>query len=123
VARAVAEFRPTTDGPAAARAFLARSLESWEIGDLRDDAAIVLGEIAANVVRHAQTSFTVQARWDAPVLRVEVRDGSSIIPAIRDLADEDGGLGLRMVDRISHEWGIEQHIEGKTVWFTLLRDD
>jgi hypothetical protein len=41
-----------------------------------------------------------------------VRDGSSIIPAIRDLADEDGGLGLRMVDRISHEWGIEQHIEG-----------
>lgn len=121
--RADGDFRPTSDGPAAARAFLAEQLEQWGLEDLHDEAAIVLGEITANVVRHAHTMFTVHAEWDPPVLRIEVWDGSSILPAVRDLADQDGGFGLRMVDRLADEWGIEQHADGKTVWFTLTRSD
>jgi anti-sigma regulatory factor (Ser/Thr protein kinase) len=118
---AAADFRAAPESVAAARDFLREHLERWEIADLADAAVIVLSEIAANVVRHAQTDYAVLAAWCPPTLRVDVRNGSTVVPAIRDFAGEEGGFGLRMVDTLADEWGIERYRDGKSVWFTLER--
>ena len=121
VASVVGEFHPTVHAPKAAREFLREQLARLGVEDLSDDAGLLLSEVATNVVRHAHTDFVVQVEWVSPELRVEVRDGSSIIPAIKALADEHGGLGLRLVDALADEWGVERRRDGKSVWFTLSR--
>ena len=114
-----AHFAPRADAPKAARVFLGSVLANWGVKGLDEPAQLIIGELAANVVRHARTDFELKVEWEAPILRVAVSDGSSIVPAITDLADESGGLGLRMVDNLASEWGIETHQDGKVVWFTL----
>lgn len=103
----------------AARRFLHDHLVGWGADSLDEAAQLILAELTANVVRHARTDFWVRVEWTPPSLRAEVWDGSSIVPAIKDLADEHGGMGLRIVDTLADEWGIEQHEDGKAVWFVL----
>ena len=116
---AVREFTPEIGGQRAARRFLHDQLVDWGAEELDEPAQLILAELSANVIRHAQTDFAVRIDWAPPALRIEVSDGSSIVPAIKDLADEHGGLGLRIVDSLADEWGIEQHEDGKAVWFVL----
>lgn len=113
------EFTPQVDAQRAARRFLHDHLVDWGAGALDEAAQLIVAELTANVIRHARTDFFVHLEWTAPTLRVEVWDGSSIVPAIKDLADEHGGLGLRIVDTLADEWGIERRDDGKAVWFVL----
>jgi anti-sigma regulatory factor (Ser/Thr protein kinase) len=119
---AVAEFVPEPQAPAAAREFLRDNLRAWSAPGL-EEAVLLVSELASNVVRHASTDFVVKVEWRDPTLRVEVSNGTSIVPAVKDLADENGGLGLRIVAAVADEWGIEQLEDGKAVWFTLTRAD
>jgi anti-sigma regulatory factor (Ser/Thr protein kinase) len=80
---------------------------------------LVVTELVTNVVRHAATQIHVHAEFEAPNLRVEVRDGSSVLPAVVDLVDEEYGRGLRIVQELATDWGIEQRDDGKAVWFTV----
>jgi anti-sigma regulatory factor (Ser/Thr protein kinase) len=111
---AVAEFVPEPQAPAAAREFLRDNLRAWSAPGL-EEAVLLVSELASNVVRHASTDFVVKVEWRDPTLRVEVSNGSSIVPAVKDLADENGGLGLRIVAAVADEWGIEQLEDGKAV--------
>lgn len=79
-----------------------------------DDILLTASELAANVIRHAQTEFTVKVSTDDALVRLEVSDGSSIIPAVEDLADSH--WGLRMIESIAYRWGIERTDTGKVVW-------
>lgn len=83
-----------------------------------DDILIVATELASNVVRHAMTEFSVRLTADADLIRLEVSDGSSIVPAVEDLAD--GKFGLRIVEAAARRWGIESKPTGKTVWVEFL---
>lgn len=83
-----------------------------------DDIVIVASELASNVVRHARTEFSVRLTTDADLIRLEVSDGSSIVPAVEDLADRK--FGLRIVEAAAHQWGIESKPTGKTVWVEFL---
>jgi anti-sigma regulatory factor (Ser/Thr protein kinase) len=78
------------------------------------DIVLAASEFAANVIRHAQTPFTVRLEADDDMVRLEVSDGSSIIPAVEDLAESY--RGLRMIEAVSERWGIEATDSGKTVW-------
>jgi anti-sigma regulatory factor (Ser/Thr protein kinase) len=80
----------------------------------RDDIVLAASELAANVIRHAKTRFTVRLSAVDEVIRLEVSDGSSIIPAIKDLAESY--RGLRMIEAVSEQWGIETTETGKTIW-------
>ena len=82
------------------------------------EAVLVVSELVTNVVRHAHTDIHLHAEWNAVTLRVEVRDGSSVLPAIADLEDEHG-QGLRLVQQLASAWGVEQRDDGKAVWFTV----
>ncbi|HEX2154451.1 MAG TPA: ATP-binding protein [Acidimicrobiia bacterium] len=83
-----------------------------------DDIVIVATELASNVVRHARTDFSVRLTTGADLIRLEVSDGSSIVPAVEDLADRK--FGLRIVEAAAHRWGIESRPTGKTVWVEFL---
>ena len=92
-----------------------------EIGqELSDSVALVVSELATNAVTHAQSPFSVLARSDQQVIRISVRDASSVIPELRQVGPAEGaGMGLRMVDAIAGAWGVEVTGGGKAVWAQL----
>lgn len=118
-----AEIRlpPEPASAAHARRFLAGVLHSWRMPELAtDDASLLATELATNAIQHAQTTFTMRVSYDGAHVRVEVHDGSAILPRPRVPAAEDlGGRGLLLVERLAARWGREHTPEGKRVWFEV----
>ena len=123
---AVRSFTFDPDAPAAARHFAVSELRRWvaaEATELADDVALVVTELAANAIVHAQSGFTLALWAHQDVLRISVRDGS---PLPRP---EDGPAlpptplhGLGAVDALASRWGVEPlGAAGKTVWVDLRR--
>jgi anti-sigma regulatory factor (Ser/Thr protein kinase) len=112
-------FPPEPDSSRASRRFVHDALETWGCRELNDVAQLLTTELVTNVVMHARTDVAVLIIWEHDVLRVEIRDGSSIIPTIRDLPSTEGGYGLRIIDAMSDTWGVETTSHGKAVWFQL----
>ena len=55
-------------------------------------------------------------------LRIAVADGSAVRPVVGELrGDQPRGRGMRIVEAIADEWGVEDADGGKRVWF-VLRD-
>jgi anti-sigma regulatory factor (Ser/Thr protein kinase) len=99
-------------------------LQLWRLGDLTWLVEVLVSELAANVVRHARTPFTVTFAWDGLTLMVEVSDASPLPPQppVAAHPEDEAGRGLLLVDAIAADWSVELHRQGKTVWFTLRRD-
>lgn len=72
---------------------------------------------------HGGPPVVVAVDCDLESLRVRVRDGSPVLPELRDAQRVDeGGRGLAIVANLSDDWGVEKHEEdGKHVWFVLRR--
>lgn len=104
------------------RKLLRRLLSSWRLDELVEDGDVELlaTEIATNAMRHAGTDATLIVRYLGDAIRVEVGDGSSVLPRIR-VADETelGGRGLPLVEAISSRWGVIETMQGKRVWFEV----
>src|SRR5690242_5464238 len=100
-----ATYEPTTDAPHESRVLLREFLQPRGAADLSFVGEVLLTELVSNVVRHAHSPIQVDLAWDDETLFVEVCDGSSILPAVAELADEDGGYGLRIVEALSEDWG------------------
>jgi len=103
VPAADAAFQPDVDAPRRSRAFIRDHLDDWGASHCEHEAVLVVSELVTNVVRHAHTEIFLHAEWNAATLRVEVRDGSSVVPAIADLEDEHG-RGLRLVQQLTSAW-------------------
>jgi anti-sigma regulatory factor (Ser/Thr protein kinase) len=113
-------FPPEPTSPALARGFLQeilgeRGMSGWP-------ASLLLSELVSNVVEHARTEFTV--RIDVTDrLRVEVADGSAVMPALQEAAiDAERGRGLHLLDRMAGSWGVDSGPEGKTIWFEVAAE-
>ena len=75
--------------------------------------ALLVSELAANAVLHARTPFTVGVENDDTIVRVEVSDGQSTGPVMKDHSPSAvTGRGLRMVDRVARRWGVDERAEG-----------
>jgi anti-sigma regulatory factor (Ser/Thr protein kinase) len=110
--------------PAAARA----AVGAWLAGDVSEtvlaDAQLVVAEIVANSVRHADapagSTVTVRAELRGDVVRVEVADlgtGGLIARRPPDL-QHGGGFGLNLVEMLSRRWGVNRDA-GARVWAEL----
>ena len=121
MATVTASFPPAWNAPHDVREFVREQLREWQAEDLATPTEILVSELVSNVVRHANSTIDLDVTFDDGTLSVEVRDGSSIVPAIRDLADAEGGFGLRIVEAVADEWGVTQLTNGKAVWFKLSR--
>ena len=116
---AVRTFSLTRESPAAARRFTVGTLRGWGIGDLSDDAALVVTELAANAVVHAHSGFTVILSARGGQLRISVRDAD---PRGREALVPVPLHGLGTVDALASRWGVESlGSAGKTVWVELSR--
>jgi hypothetical protein len=108
-------------GPADARRFVVETLTAWGYGDLVDDAAVIITELATNAVIHARTDFTVTvSRLPGGPIRIAVRDASPMPPRPRRPQPlENSGRGLGLVEAIAAGWGADLLVGGKVVWARL----
>jgi anti-sigma regulatory factor (Ser/Thr protein kinase) len=114
-------FPNDVTAPGEARRLVGQALLEWgHAQELSDSVALVVTELATNAVTHAQSPFSVLARSDQQVIRISVRDASSVTPELRHIGPAEGhGMGLQMVDALSSTWGVEVTAGGKAVWAQL----
>jgi anti-sigma regulatory factor (Ser/Thr protein kinase) len=95
-------------------------------GGVLDDVEVVISELMGNSVRHARAIaggvLLVGWRLDGGEVSVRITDGGShkqVEP--RDVDPmADGGRGLRIVERLSRQWGVTEHAGAlRTVWAVL----
>jgi anti-sigma regulatory factor (Ser/Thr protein kinase) len=101
---------------AEARGLLADRFEQSIPTETMEELKLVVSELVNNAYLHGEGAITLNVGLAADQIRVEVIDeGSGQAPAIRDEPRPgSGGLGLRIVDRLSSRWGAH---EGTThVW-------
>lgn len=102
------------------RSFLGDALAAWDCHEKADDARLLVSELLANCVQHAQGPVTLHVCRTAAELTVEVGDGSPRLPEPRRAGeDEESGRGLNLVRVLADSWGVRPTDEGKTIWFTL----
>lgn len=88
--------------------------------ELRQTAALLTSELVTNAVLHTATDVTVTAEVAPDAVRVEVADGSTELPTVKDYgADAATGRGLTVLDSLADQWGTRIDDLGKVVWFEL----
>ncbi len=118
--RATRAFRATPGSVGAARRFVEK------LGRGHPDspvAALLTSELATNAVVHARTPFEVTASVTDLGVRVEVSDGSDVVPdpAMLPGPFDERGRGLVLVAALAAAWGCEPTAGGKVVWFETGR--
>ncbi|KUL50720.1 anti-sigma factor [Streptomyces violaceusniger] len=124
-----AEFPALPDRAAAVRRMVAGHLRDWRLGTIVDHVVLATNELFANAVEHGSSgpadtvTITVSLERFGRELRVEVADGSPVIPVARKPEPtEESGRGLAIVEDLALDWGTEPPdpgVRGKKVWFTL----
>lgn len=85
-----------------------------------DDAAIVVSELVTNAVQAGCGVARLTLVIDEDLLRIGVLDDVGGVPAMRDSGPEDlHGHGLKIVDALCEDWGVERTRSGKKVWAVL----
>jgi len=114
---ASAEFPNEPASVRAAREFVSKILKPYGIEE--ESARIAISELATNAVRHAQTPFTVSVLVDPGTVRLEVEDGAGAMSIATDLASDGTSRGLRIVEAMALDWGVEERDDKKAVWVRL----
>jgi two-component sensor histidine kinase len=92
---------------------------------------LLVTELVSNAVRHGGPPVVVAMDCSASEgVVVSVSDGSAADPVLQDVGPHgEGGRGVRLVDLLSVEWGVERGrparsgeaaAPGKTVWCRLV---
>ena len=110
-----------------ARVWVSDACLGWGVPRALGPARLLLTELVDNAVRHARTEVEVTAGIDGGRLHLRVRDGSRELPESRPVRPRRPeapldlcGLGLRLLDGLAADWGVDRHRDGKTVWATVL---
>jgi anti-sigma regulatory factor (Ser/Thr protein kinase) len=95
-------------------------LDRWDLGDLVGDATVVVSELVANAIEHAQSECVVAVSRSSTGVRIEVRDQGEGTPDVRPLdRQSERGRGLRIISSLSTAWGVSSDDRSKTVWAEL----
>jgi anti-sigma regulatory factor (Ser/Thr protein kinase) len=104
---------------AEARWFLWEALRNQDVmtNDLYD-ASLLTTEIASNAARHGREPIKVNVSLEEDGLRVSVDDqGSGFDPT--DETTRGKGWGVKLVEALSSDWGVEPRHDGTEVWFKI----
>lgn len=117
----VLDLPPTTDSVPVARRFVRDALRGCDV-DL-ETALLLVSELVTNAVLHARSELQVlvhDPRPGAQRVRIEVHDGSPVAPRKHTYSSLSAtGRGLRLLEQLSEEWGVDLAADGKTVWFSV----
>jgi two-component sensor histidine kinase len=91
--------------------------------DLAHTVSLLASEVVSNAVRHAGMDggepIVFFARVGPDQVHIEVADrGPGFDPEIRH---RTSGFGLRLVDKLASDWGVERTGRGCRVWFEVDR--
>ncbi|MFE9471164.1 ATP-binding protein [Streptomyces griseofuscus] len=105
----------------AARRFAEWSLSYWGLTDWERSAYVLLcvSELATNAVVHGVPpgrGFLLRLCHEAALVRVEVHDSGTGVPAVAHPTLDEGGRGLLLVSALSDRWGVGERSPGKIVW-------
>jgi serine/threonine-protein kinase RsbW len=109
------------DAPAIARAAVTAWMAAHVGETMLADTQLLVGELVANSVLHADTAedavVSVRAEIRRDALHLAVEDPGSSGSITRREADlqHGGGFGLNLVDGLSRRWGVERDA-GTRVW-------
>ncbi len=117
------ERRTFPSAPASAgeaRRFVESVLAAAHLDHLVYAATVLVSELVANAILHTGTPIEVVISPEADGVRVEVHDGSPLLPIRKHYSNMSGtGRGLLLVERMATEWGSDRTDDGKVVWFEL----
>jgi DNA-binding NarL/FixJ family response regulator len=119
---AVLDLPHALTSPSTARRFVTEKVREWGLEDLLDDALLVVSELAANAITHADSACRIRLCLNAATLRIDVVDTGAGTPEPRPPSwAREHGRGLHLVDALTSAWGLEVVPEGKLVWAELPR--
>lgn len=105
---------------------LVSALRALEVDEtVIDEAEIVISELVANAIRHAQPlpDGTIHVNWAVRdgVVEISVTDGGGPTTPAPALTSpwSASGRGLRIVRGLAHEWGVKDDVGSCTVWVSL----
>lgn len=81
------------------------------------NARLLISELASNAVMYGREPIKLDIQIEEQDACFAVRDDGDEQPRMRPEDERVGGFGLRIVDRIADEWGVEW--ESSNVWFVL----
>lgn len=116
------ELQPAPESVAAARRWSVQQAEQAGYGALRDTVALLVSEVVSNVVLHARTPCELRVLTEDRGMRVEVLDGSDVMPGANRVPDPlaSSGRGMVLVEALSEAHGSAPLPGGgKVVWFQL----
>ncbi len=112
-------MRPQPQTAARARKLTRDTVTGWGLGEHAETAELLMDELVANAVRYASRPIEIRLMRTGSLL-CEVTDDDHHLPQPRDPdADDEGGRGLYLVNRLAHRWGASRTATGKAVWFEL----
>ncbi|MFF6946848.1 SpoIIE family protein phosphatase, partial [Streptomyces lavendulae] len=104
---------------ARARALATEQLDTWGLGELRPDMALVVSELVTNAIRYGTDPIRLRLIHHRTLI-CEVSDGSNTAPHLRHARTTDeGGRGLFLVAQVTDRWGTRHSGVGKTIWAEL----
>ncbi|WP_206439806.1 ATP-binding protein [Streptomyces scabichelini] len=124
-------FTSTPRGARLARRLAAVRLDAWGVPygtEAHDAIVLIVAELSANAVTHGHVPgrdfcLCLSLMVRTGTARVEVTDTrTERVPprpgALRELADEETGRGLLLVDRLAARWDWQPRPDGpgKTIW-------
>jgi hypothetical protein len=118
----VGDFPPAPEAPRRARQLVRAALARTCQQDVSEVADLVVSELATNAVIHVVSPFSVTARIERGLLRLEVGDAGSLTTATRERLVPEPAHGLGIVDALCSDWGFGATTGGKVVWAELELD-
>ena len=97
------------------------------LGSRTDSAMLVVSELVTNAVLHGRPPIELGMSRAGDDVRIEVFDADphadAIAPVWEPVPERSGGRGLRIVNALAHQWGVEPTPEGKMVWAVVGLDE
>lgn len=122
VRTAATSLPPNVMSPRQSRRLARSALAGWCDAPDFVDVELLISELVANGVEHAETDVDVRIAVTATTIRVEVTDRDPELPQMKaPEATESSGRGMRIVDQTATRWGIVARRTGKCVWFEVPR--
>jgi GAF domain-containing protein/anti-sigma regulatory factor (Ser/Thr protein kinase) len=91
--------------------------------EVAECASLLTSELVTNAVLHASTPLSVTLHLLSDRIRIDVADGSPVVPAIKEYGpDAATGRGLTLFTTLASDWGVHTVPGGKIVWFELPVD-
>ncbi|MEY9839575.1 ATP-binding protein [Streptacidiphilus sp. EB103A] len=108
---------------AAARHGTVAQLRTWGFQfdeEVASTFALLVSELVTNAILHGSGDFlTIAMCARSEEVYVEVLDGSSVTPALREAEpDDESGRGMFLVNAYAASWGVHSTPRGKAVWAT-----